>query len=117
MLSYAKAIRTMLKRFAPGNLGTGERVILSCGQNQLITIHSIWLSNTHSGNVNYTFHHVPSGATPGIQNSLAYNVILRPQNTVIYDTPIYMEPGDKFTAHASTSGHISMFVYADVIGQ
>ena len=107
----------MLKKFAAGNLGLSEQVVLSCGMNQRVVIHSIWISNTHSGNVNYTFHHVPSEQAAGIQNALAYNIVLRANSTDVYDAPIYMEPGDKITAHASTAGHISMFVYADVTEQ
>ena len=108
----------MLKRFAPGNLGTSENVILSCGQNERITIHTIWLCNTHSGNVNYYIHHVPKNATPSIQNALAYAVVLRAATVDVYSqNPIYLEPGDYITAHASTANHISMFIYADVTEQ
>ena len=114
---HAKVKCHMLKRFAAGNLGTTERVVISCGLNQRVVVHSIWLCNTHSGTVNYTFHHIPSGQTVGIKNALAYNTVLRSSSTDVYDTKIYMEPGDTVTAYASASGHIAMFVYADVVDQ
>lgn len=107
----------MLTRFHAGNLPVAEATVLSCGQNQRITVKSIWLCNTHSGNVNYYFHHVPSGGSPGITNALAYNVVLRAQNVDVYETEFYMEPGDYITAYASTAGHISMVLYADVVEQ
>lgn len=107
----------MLTRFHAGNLPVASSTVLSCGQNQRITVKSIWVSNTHSGNVDYYINHVPSGGTYGISNSIAYKITLASGAQKIYETEIYMEPGDYIAARASTAGHISVVLYADVFEQ
>lgn len=107
----------MLTRFHAGNLPVASLTVLSCGQNQRITVKSIWIANTHSGSVDYYINHVPSGGTDGISNSIAYKVALASGAQKIYEAEIYMEPGDYIAARASSTGHISMVLYADVFEQ
>jgi len=107
----------MLKRYAPGNLTTNSATIVSCGQNQRITVKSMWFANTHSGNVSLYVNHVPSGNVASTANSLVYNSDISSHSTVVFDTEFYMEPGDTIEAYASAASHIAMFVYAEVFEQ
>ena len=107
----------MLKRFAPGNLSTEIECIITCKMNQRATIHSIYVCNTHSGGVEFTLHHMPSGGIPGINNVLYEGYSVSSGQTLIIKDPIYLEPGDCMVAKAGSDNHLCIFVYADVVDQ
>lgn len=104
----------MLTRFHPSNLPTEEVTVISCGQNQRITVKSVWFCNTHSGAVSIYLHHVPSGSSHSDDNALVYDHSLASHATEIYNDEIYMLPGDLLTAHADTAAHVSLVAYAEV---
>jgi len=104
----------MKTRYPFSNLAASEKTLLTCDQNQRITIDSIWCTNHDSSNRNIYLRHVPSGQADGSNFSIAFNQIIKSQTTTVFEGPFYMLPGDRLIGYATAANTIAVMVYADV---
>jgi hypothetical protein len=102
---------TPVRRLCALTLSTGDRPVYEVPSGKVATVASMWIVNTHTGNVAVRLHHCRAGESPAKSNALIYDMSINSKTTTVYDQPVYLCSGDRLFVRADAADHVSFTVY------
>lgn len=90
-------------------IGATDTTIYTAPALTSVTVHGVWFANLHASNqqtVTVKWHDT-SGGSPAFSSHTLLNAVPIPVNdTLIFDKPINLEPGDSIVASCSSANDV-----------
>jgi len=90
---------------------TTTSTLYECPAGNQSTVYSVWIANTTASAVTIRLHHLIPRESAAEENALFYGLSCAANTTTVVEVPIYLGPGEKLAAYASSSTAATFTVY------